>query len=197
MTKIIYQLPIITLKNIKTTIKKKLNNKGFSLAEMLVCVLILLLVSAAMTQGIAFAIGQYQDSMELSQSTVLCSTLKNKISSELRYLSYEDVDYVDPAKDIYPAFRMCKLNDDGTVEETPMDSPDAYGVVQLGRIDSAGKFSGNFLLPTAAYTYNMVANVAIMSFPQEDDKRFIIRIIVNNAKGELLTQNEFTVTLIN
>lgn len=185
------------MKSIKTKIKKKLNNRGFTLAEMLICVLILLLVSGAMTQGIAFAMGQYQDSMELSQSTVLCSTLQNRISSELRYLRYEDVDYIDPTKDIYPVFRTCKLNEDGTVEETVQESPDAFGIVQLGRIDKNGKFTGSFLLPKAAYTYNMVANVAIMSFPQEDDKKFIIRIMVNSAKGELLAENEFTVTLIN
>ena len=56
---------------------------GFTIAEMLVAILILGLVSGGVAEGIRFGAEQYQKSMQLSEARVLCSTLTSIIQDEL------------------------------------------------------------------------------------------------------------------
>lgn len=61
---------------------------GFTLMEMIVAIAILVLISAAMTSGLAVATRSYRDSVFQSDSEVLCDTLNTALSDVLRYAVY-------------------------------------------------------------------------------------------------------------
>lgn len=65
--------------------KKIKNNKGFTLVEMLVCVLTLLLVAAICTTGTGISIKGYQQSRFESDSQMLQSTIDLSLSDLFRY----------------------------------------------------------------------------------------------------------------
>ena len=68
------------------TIQKKLRSTGgFTLTELLVAVVILGLVTLAVSVGISSGIQVYQQSVTLSNSQTLVSTLTQAISDELHY----------------------------------------------------------------------------------------------------------------
>ena len=56
---------------------------GFTLAESLLAALLLALASGGMAAGVAFAARQYVRSITVSESGILCSTLRAAISAEL------------------------------------------------------------------------------------------------------------------
>ena len=92
--------------------KKLRGSRGVTLTETLCTVLIVLLISAMLAVGVRFAVRTYRESMELSETELLCSTLTAAISDKLRYCTVEadntvfiqGVGYVKgPAKDIFTA----------------------------------------------------------------------------------------------
>ena len=65
--------------------KKLRGRRGVTLTETLCTVLIVLLISAMLAVGVRFAVRTYRESMELSETELLCSTLTAAISDKLRY----------------------------------------------------------------------------------------------------------------
>lgn len=66
-------------------IKKIKNNKGFTLVEMLVCVLTLLLVGAICATGTRISVKSYQESRFESDSQMLQSTIDMVLGDLFRY----------------------------------------------------------------------------------------------------------------
>lgn len=70
--------------NVTTDVKRKLNNKsGFSLAEMLMAVLILLMVSSIVATGIPVVKNAYEKVVLASNAEVLLSTAISSLRNEL------------------------------------------------------------------------------------------------------------------
>ena len=65
--------------------KRLRGSRGVTLTETLCTVLIVLLISAMLAVGVRFAVRTYRESMELSETELLCSTLTVAISDKLRY----------------------------------------------------------------------------------------------------------------
>lgn len=65
--------------------RKLRSRRGLTLTEMLVALAILGLVSGAIATGISSSLPVYQQSVALSESEVLTSTLAQALSDELRY----------------------------------------------------------------------------------------------------------------
>lgn len=65
-------------------------NKGFTLVEMLCTIVVMLLVSATVTVGIRLAAENYTSSITASESQVLCSTVMDAVSDELRFSKISD-----------------------------------------------------------------------------------------------------------
>ena len=78
------RLPLLPLSGGDTAVKLK-NESGLTLVEMLCCVVVMLLVSIGMVNGVSLAVRNYESSLMSSESQVLCSTLTNLVSDELRY----------------------------------------------------------------------------------------------------------------
>lgn len=69
----------------KAFFRKIKKTAGFTLMEMIVAIAILVLISTAMTSGLAVATRSYRDSVFHSDSEVLCDTLNTALSDVLRY----------------------------------------------------------------------------------------------------------------
>lgn len=69
----------------KRLFSKRKSNKGFSLSEVLVAVLILGLVTIGLATGVRAAGITYKQNVESAESNTLCSTLATAVMDELRY----------------------------------------------------------------------------------------------------------------
>lgn len=175
-------------------IRKKLhNNGGYSLAEALICVLLLLLVSGAMINGMQFALAQFKSSMELSQATILCSTLESKLNTKLADISYSSVHHGEDDYPEYPAINMAMVSDEGSIA---LLGEEAYGCLLIGK-GAGDSFKGNLILPVASYTYGMKARAKIIDWPDGGKNNYfkVYISIMDSDEEEELTSTVFDVEL--
>ena len=67
----------------KTALRKLNNRSGFTLAELLVTILILLMVSAVVAEGLPAAVNAYRKAVDASNAQILLSTTVNALRGEL------------------------------------------------------------------------------------------------------------------
>ena len=65
--------------------KKRRRKSGFTLIEMLAAIVVMILITAALSVGIPATMNAYQEMKAVSESTVLLSTLSQSLTDELRY----------------------------------------------------------------------------------------------------------------
>ena len=157
--------------------KRLRNQNGLTLTEMLCTVIIVLLFSSLVAVGANAAVRTYRESMELSETELLCSTLTAAISDKLRYCTVEadntvfiqGVGYVKgPAKDIFKVDL-------------------ASGQVYLGE----NKFLG-------AYAYPEGLKVKDFSVEYNDTERvFTVKFQIEDRRDTKLAEADFQVKQIN
>lgn len=69
--------------------KKRRNQKGFTLVETLVCILIIALLSAVTLTGIRTAWSVHEDALFESESEILANTINSALGDILHYSSYD------------------------------------------------------------------------------------------------------------
>ncbi len=174
---------------------------GFSIAEMLLTIAILLLVSGGVASGIRFGVEQYKKSMALSEAKVLCSTLTSAIQSELGDTVRVRLGGDNKVKAFFSRGNgMCSLipvtvtkEEDGKV--TVSESSDDYGELVLA--PSGNVALGNPLLNSKAYssTYKLGANASI----EYDSAQavFEVTLRVRSEGGGDIVESEFRVIPLN
>lgn len=173
------------------------NQKGMSLGELLVAILIMLLVSMGLVTGTALSQKQFFQSTQESEAQQLYSNLYTLIGNELRFAS-EALDEsgnpvtngeVDTFFSVTYALKSDKtklvsLDEDG--KET-----DDYGQLALG---NNGTY--NRLLGTASYTtYDLGAKASINY--NKGTNMFTVSLEIANSSGESLVDNSFSVRALN
>lgn len=69
-------------------LRRRLRGKnGYSIAESLLAVLIVAVLSTGIATGVAFGVRQYNEAMTLSEARILCSTLAGMVRGELSVVS--------------------------------------------------------------------------------------------------------------
>ena len=147
---------------IKKCISRLKRPRGFSFTEMLAAVIILLIASEGMAQGIAFASRNFTIQMRNSEARILFSTLRDTINYELRHgkiRHFTKEGSVYTVTDFYSEGRMLE---GGLVYETFYTVDDAnhasaYGYVRLG--DAANPGNGKDLATRGIYTYDTAAQI--------------------------------------
>lgn len=163
----------------------KLKNKsGLTLVEMLCCVVVMLLVSIGMVNGVSLAVRNYESSLMSSESQVLCSTLTNLVSDELRYSGAVDWEAA-PIRfysRTYGSECIFSQNDSKqvTLNEIQRDGTPAQ--------------RGYKLLPNRSYHLGMRASVTLS---KAKDNIFSVTILVMDSKDRELAQNVFEVEKLN
>ena len=162
---------------------KNKKTAGLTLTEMLCCVVILLLVSIGMVNGVSLAVRNYERSLMFSESQVLCSTLTSMVSDELRYAGPVDWD-----KDTISFFsrnygKKCVFSQNGEFQVT------------LKPVDAQTNEEGFKLLPGRAYHFGMRAEVKIERKGTEDT--FLVTICITVSHEKELLKNDFEVEKLN
>ena len=160
------------------------NKSGLTLVEMLCCVVVMLLVSIGMVNGVSLAVRNYQSSLMASESQILCSTLTSVVSDELRYAGPVDWNK-NPISFYSPSYgRPCVFaqNEEHQVTLKPVD-------------DDTFEGTGFNLLPGRAYHFGMRAEVTLAQKP-DTENTFLVTILITAQERELV-KNDFEVEKLN
>lgn len=149
---------------------------GLTLVEMLCTVIIVLLFSVGLVNGMSLAVKSYQQSLMSSESQILVSTLTSIVSDELRYSGTVTA----PAEG------------EGTVSFFSRTYGEDSAFSQNG--DGQVLLKGNKLLPSKAYHYGMQASVKL-TVPEKNVFHVVIEI--TSASGNSLAKSEFDVERLN
>lgn len=162
---------------------KNKKTAGLTLTEMLCCVVIMLLVSIGMVNGVSLAVRNYQSSLMASESQVLCSTLTSIVSDELRYAGPVDWDK-DPISFFSRNYgKKCVFFQNGEFQVT------------LKPVDAQTDEEGFKLLPGRAYHFGMRAEVKIKRKGTEDT--FLVTVRISDSQDRELVKNDFEVEKLN
>ena len=74
------------MKQLKDKIRNKLNNKGFSLTELLASILIMMLATGVLTSTITLASNHYEEQTLKSKADILCNSLSYVIRDRLSHV---------------------------------------------------------------------------------------------------------------
>ena len=164
---------------------KNKKTAGLTLTEMLCCVVIMLLVSIGMVNGVSLAVRNYQSSLMASESQLLCSTISSLVTDELRYSGAVDWGK-DPIQFTSPSYGPCVFGQNEKKQVT------------LNTVSEAGVLTGKSykLLPSRAYHFGMEAEVTLKS-KENSPHTFSVTILVSAPNGAELAKSKFDVEQLN
>ena len=165
---------------------KNKKTAGLTLTEMLCCVVIMLLVSIGMVNGVSLAVRNYQSSLMASESQLLCSTISSLVTDELRYAGAVDWS-TSPVQFGSPSYGRCYFSQNEKKQVT-------LNTVSEAGIDTGKSYK---LLPSRAYHFGMRAEVTLK---QKEGNRntFSVTIVVSAPNnGPELAKSQFDVEQLN
>ena len=166
---------------------KNKKTAGLTLTEMLCCVVIMLLVSIGMVNGVSLAVRNYQSSLMASESQLLCSTISSLVTDELRYAGAVDWN-AEPIQFGSPSYGRCYFSQNEKKQVT------------LNTVSEAGTDTGKSykLLPSRAYHFGMEAEVTLKQKQKENSPNtFSVTIVVSAPNGAELAKSQFDVEQLN
>lgn len=158
------------------------NNRGVTLMELVVTILIMLLSTATVTVGMSLAIRTYRECVEASEAQILCSSLTTAISDKLRYCGTVKIDRNGKLQQIF--IQSLGKVDDGDGEALRIED----GKVMLGsnKLIGSGVYPRGLKVSTLEFEYN------------ETSRIFTITLKISDSSGHVLAENnEFQVKKIN
>lgn len=135
------------------------NSKGMTLSELLVATIIMLLVSLALTTGVALSNKEFVSSIRQSEAEELYSTINNLISNELRYTSS-----INATNNVVTSFQSMTFTPRNSSKSAIIlldDDGDALTYDDYGQIAIGDENNHNRILGSASYTKNLGAKVNI------------------------------------
>ena len=143
---------------------------GYSLTEALLATLLVAILSLGIATGVSFAGRQYRNAMIRAEKKVLCSTLTEIITGELRntpeiwltsggkFDSFYSRGFAQEGSE-QSRFYGVRLDEDMNIASA---ATDAYGQLLIGYENNEGEVVGSLLLSSASYTtYHLTAKVEI------------------------------------
>lgn len=181
---------------------------GYSIAETLLVVLILALLSSGIAAGVSFAVRQYNAAMVRSESMVLTSTLTSIIRNELSIIrggSTVTVGAENKLDTFFSKNYSSENNDDDynrsrfviATKDAVTKNGKTYGYLAIQPKDGGTE---NLLVGRSSYSaYQLKARVDVTVQPAaagDTVESYAVRLSVLLPSGELLT-NDFTVLPLN
>ena len=151
-------------------------NRGFTLAESLVVVLLLSMVSGAMAAGTAYALHHYRAAMASSQANILCSTLRAAVNTELSN------------------GRAFRLEDGTLVSFVSQNYGQAAQAEGFSCTDGKLRLNGMLLAGEGAYVRGLTAKLYPITF---DGTAFRVRLEILGQDGAVLASSSFEVRPLN
>jgi type II secretory pathway pseudopilin PulG len=193
----------------------KLRSKsGMTLTELISGIIVLLLVAGILTVGVRLGAKAYVESVSASEAQVLCATLTELVTDELRYAGTTAVDGDGTVKFFSQRFG----GSDNTSESAVLAfATDDHGHIYLQDTSASGTTtttgaatSGstgtdtstaeqepeNLILSTAAYPYNLHAYVKGLTY-NSTSRIFSLTLEVQGSSGNTLATTSFEVRKVN
>ena len=166
----------------------KNSSSGLSLVEMLCAIMILLIVSEGMAQGISLAQRQYEKSIVSSQSKVLCSSISTIVERELAYTT--EIKMSD-STNVYSFLSSNYVIRDEDLSHFFTDQTDGeYGQIYLGTEEEAKEILGS-----KAYNRGLTALIRDLRYDQST-YTFTVTVSIG-YKGEEYMKRTFNVINVN
>lgn len=163
---------------------KKRAKAGFTLVEMLCSVVLVILVSIGLANGVQLAVESYTRSIIHSESQVLCETLTTAVSDKLRN-----------CKEISPNAVPLQFFCEGVGKNSSFAS-DSDGHVLLGNQAQLAQ-NEQKLLPDRAYPYGIRASVEVKEYDAQNRVFTVTVRVTDKAQTETLAESEFEVRCLN
>lgn len=169
---------------------KKLNNKGFTLTELLCVIVIVILLTACITVGIGTGSKAFGKTFGFSKAQMLSSSLNYLIADELRTAHYEgqsengNVTYTG-GNYVKSAVATMKVRDDGRVIVKTDDEKDEYN--KAGNVYELGT--------SKLYGSGLSVNSSNFTIQKNGD-HFDVSYEILNSSGKPLTHRHFQVKCI-
>lgn len=164
----------------KKIIKKLKNNRGFSLMEMLACIVVMLLVTGIISLTIQMGVKYFTKSVRDSESQVLCGALTTAVKEELEYATN-----VQATASGYTYYSRARAHGSGCTIE-----PNADGQLSVKK--------GSVYYPlvgSESYSYNMTAT-GIINWDSVN-RVFSVTLNILDGDGNDLTNETFSVYPLN
>ena len=174
--------------------KKLLGRRGFSLGELLVATIIILLASQVMTQGMAFAVRMYNESLTRSHGKQLCSTLTNIIEKELRYTTKITIDSSNRVTKYFsPVYGKTQSSFAVIDDKGNLAAGTTGGEIGVQITNDEGNLVWQKLLSSASYSsYNLKARVESVTY-DTGSKVFHVELQITDKNGKKLVTNKFDI----
>ena len=167
-------------------IRMRLNNSGFSLTEMLVTTIIVVMLCGGVATGVAFAHRQYFASMVHSEAAVLGSSVSNVMRSELSYS--EDIQRDSSGRVEFAG--VSYADSGGSSEFWHMESRKDNSSSEYGEVFFVREDIMKPMLSSSAYSYGLGVRVVLSS--NSDDKVHVV-VAVSDDSGQVKYSDEFDV----
>ena len=114
----------------RSALRRKLKEKaGFTLAELLMAVLILLMVSSIVAMGIPVAVNAYYKVVDASNAQILLSTTITRLRSELAYVTAVKTDSSNAVLNFTNGYKLEMFCDDEGIKTQPAGKTDSQLLV--------------------------------------------------------------------
>lgn len=166
----------------------KKGQDGFTLVEMLCTIVIMLLVSAAVTVGVRLAVQSYASSITHSESQSLCSAVMDAVSDEMRYAAIQQ--WPDGQEGSRLIFRSSRYTGDRYLD---VDGGGRVVVVPVDLTDPDQKTQE--LLPSKTYSNGM--RVELTLTPDQSRNLVRVEVQITDKNGQLLAERANDVEILN
>ena len=195
----------------------KLKSKsGMTLTELISGIIVLLLVAGILTVGVRLGAKAYVESVSASEAQVLCATLTELVTDELRYAGSTAVDddgtvkifsqrFGGSDKTSESAVLAFATDDHGHIylQDTSTNTTPSTGASSSTGTSGTGTDTStaeqepeNLILSTAAYPYNLHAYVKDLTYDSAS-RIFSLTIEVQGSSGNTLATTSFEVRKVN
>ena len=175
-------------------LKKKLHTShGFSLSEMLVAVLIILLVTGVLTVTVSLASAQFQKSMRNSESKVLASTLESVFLSELAYTTevHTDGSGSDGKSGNVISFQSQNYSMEGAISSVGVSDADTGGYGKIIFYNANKPSESMKILGDGSYPNEIGAKVESLTYDAET-RDFTLKLQIG-CKDTTYVERELTI----
>ncbi|MGI6089893.1 MAG: prepilin-type N-terminal cleavage/methylation domain-containing protein [Saccharofermentanales bacterium] len=173
---------------------KKINNKGVTLVELLVTVVLLILVTGMITLAVDFGARSFNKSNREAEGQILCAALVTAVKDELRYATNIEVDDLNTLK--FFSTNLSLKDCSFLITDKDGNSAENGGFITLST--SQGKYD---LVPKKTYVYDLKAKFTEFEWDSDQpNPNFHIGIqVITQDEDEqiIISEEEFVVEPLN
>ena len=171
----------------------KLKSKsGMTLTELISGIIVLLLVAGILTVGVRLGAKAYVESVSASEAQVLCATLTELVTDELRYAGSTEGDGTTTPVKIFSQ----KFGGEALEFKTDEEGDKTGQIYLYKAANGTDAEKKSYILSSRSYPYNLHAYVKDLTYDSAS-RIFSLTIEVQGSSGNTLATTSFEVRKVN